>query len=88
MLLNITIHGNALMLYDPTEFCMILALWGSDVILINDITWHLLEIWLDRWMQNVINVMLNCQVSINNDQWYTLRPTYPFPLLPPNGMTS
>ena len=38
------------------------------VMLMNDTTWLLLEIWQDSPTQNVINVTLSCQVSINSNQ--------------------
>ena len=43
---------------------------GSDVVmLINDTTWLLLEKRQDSRTQNVIDVTLNCQVSVRDDHW-------------------
>ena len=50
---------------------------GSGIVmLINDATWLLLEKWydsqtqnVDSQTQNVVDIMLSCQVSINDDHW-------------------
>ena len=47
------------------------------VMLINDTICLLLEIWQDSLTQNVINVTLSCQVSINSNQWCPLLSTDP-----------
>ena len=48
-------------------------------MLINDTMWLLLEKWYDSRTQNVIDVTLSRQVSVNNNQRCPLLPTDPSP---------
>ena len=75
-------HGNMILLA-PWNVCMILSMWGL-VLTCCQMTlcgcyWRNGRTVGHSWTQNVTDLVLSCQVSINNDQLCPILPPDPSP---------